>query len=324
MPTTRQPRAAQLTRASARASPPSAASGSAAAKTRAAPRRGGDAARVRGGDDDAPGAGLDRRARRTRRRPRARPRARRRGRPVRPRESTIARAGRSPGRARASPDDEPGAAGGRDLGGRELDHAARRAERAQRLARDLAVVERHLAARLELLSLLVALARDQHHVARAARAPPLARSRARRSGSTSSAEPAPARSARSAPSTIAAMIASGSSERGLSRRHDDVVGEAPRDGAHQRPLLAVAVAAGAEDADQPPAAALRQQLARRRAARSRASPACARSRPAREALALVDRLEAPGHARRPGERRGPRRATPRRARRAAASAPSAL
>ena len=55
---------------------------------------------------------------------------------------------------------------------------------------------------------------------------------------------------------------------------DDVIGTARGDGAHERPLAAVAVAAGAEDADQP---------ARRRArvppaARCRASPAYARSR----------------------------------------------
>ena len=64
---------------------------------------------------------------------------------------------------------------------------------AQGVARDLAVVERELAPALELLSLLVALARDHHDVARAARAA-IARSiAARRSASTSIAEASPRR-----------------------------------------------------------------------------------------------------------------------------------
>ena len=57
------------------------------------------------------------------------------------------------------------------------------------------------------------------------------------------------------------MIASGSSERGLSEvtiGRSDELGAGP---AHQRALVAVAVAAAAEDADQPPSVS-------RRAARS--------------------------------------------------------
>ena len=83
------------------------------------------------------------------------------------------------------------------------------------------------------------------------------------------------------------MIASGSSERGLSDVTIDDVGELGGDPAHQRPLAAVAVAAGAEDDDHAPVAELRAP----RRALSRASPACARSRRDGERLALVDRLE---------------------------------
>ncbi len=51
---------------------------------------------------------------------------------------------------------------------------------------------------------------------------------------------------------ISSMIRSGSSERGLSEVTITCVGQARRDRAHQRPLAAVAVAAGAEHADHPP------------------------------------------------------------------------
>ena len=54
----------------------------------------------------------------------------------------------------------------------------------------------------------------------------------------------------SAPATIAAMIASRVLGARVVRGDDHVVGERGRRGAHQRPLVAVAVAAGAEDADQ--------------------------------------------------------------------------
>ena len=54
------------------------------------------------------------------------------------------------------------------------------------------------------------------------------------------------------------MIASGSSERGLSEVTTHDVGEPRRDLAHQRTLLAVTVPAAAEDRDQPcPAVSLR-------------------------------------------------------------------
>ena len=49
------------------------------------------------------------------------------------------------------------------------------------------------------------------------------------------------------------MIASGSSERGLSEVTIVAVGEPRGDLAHERALAAVAVAAAAEDADQPAA-----------------------------------------------------------------------
>ena len=82
----------------------------------------------------------------------------------------------------------------------------RRSEPPQRLARDLAVVERDDGV-AELLALLVALARDHDDVAftRELDARAIA---SRRSGSTSTSA--------SAPATISAMIASGSSLRGLS------------------------------------------------------------------------------------------------------------
>ena len=64
----------------------------------------------------------------------------------------------------------------------------------------------------------------------------------------------------SKPSRISSAIACGSSLRGLSLVIDRQVGALLDGPAHQRPLLAVAVAAGAEDADQPPAGRLPQRL----------------------------------------------------------------
>ena len=98
-------------------------------------------------------------------------------------------------------------AGSRELVERRAGSRGARAA-AQRLARDLAVVERQLDAR-DLLALLVALAGDHDDVARRARSP-IARSIAR----------APVEldleRARSAPARISSMIARGSSLRGLS------------------------------------------------------------------------------------------------------------
>ena len=69
--------------------------------------------------------------------------------------------------------------------------AARRRSVAQRLARDVAVVERELSRAADLLALLVPLAGDHDDVARP-RARSIARSiAARRSGSTSTSVPAP-------------------------------------------------------------------------------------------------------------------------------------
>ena len=65
---------------------------------------------------------------------------------------------------------------------------------------------------------------------------------------------------------ISSMIRSGSSERGLSEVTIATIRQARRDLAHQRPLAAVAVAAGAEHADHPPGGAprARPEVARRR------------------------------------------------------------
>ena len=115
----------------------------------------------------------------------------------------------------------------------------------QRLARDGDVVERHLAPAGELLALLVALAGDHHDVARR-RASATARSiAARRSARCTTSAPRDRRPA------ISAMIASGSSERGLSEVTIATSASSRGDPPHQRALAAVAVAAGAEHADHP-------------------------------------------------------------------------
>ena len=143
------------------------------------------------------------RTRRPRRRPRARRRRTRRRRRAR-------RAGRRRGRRRRSrgvdrrPPRRAGAALGDDLGARRRgdllgarfiaagrSSAARSSPRgAQLLAGDLAVVEGDLAAVLELLALLVALAGDHDRVAGPARSKASAIA-ARRSGSTSTPPPSP-------------------------------------------------------------------------------------------------------------------------------------
>ena len=88
------------------------------------------------------------------------------------------------------------------------------------------------------------------------------------------------------------MIACGSSLRGLSEVTIDDVGELGRDAAHQRPLAAVAVAAGADDADdaaaRQPARGMQHVLERVRLVRVVDDH--------RERLPLLDGLEAPGHA----------------------------
>ena len=105
----------------------------------------------------------------------------------------------------------------------------------------------------------------------------------RRSGSTSSS---------GAPVSTSSMIASGSSLRGLSDVTIATSASVPGDASHDRPLLAVAVAAAAEDADH---AALREAprllqnaLERRGLVRVVDDDG--------ERLAFVDELEAPRHA----------------------------
>ena len=89
------------------------------------------------------------------------------------------------------------------------------------------------------------------------------------------------------------MIASGSSERGLSDVTIATSASSRCDPPHQRPLAAIAVAAGAEDDDHTPVAevARRAQHRRERVGRVRVVD------DDRERLPLVDRLEAPGDAR---------------------------
>ncbi len=98
------------------------------------------------------------------------------------------------------------------------------------------------------------------------------------------------------------MIASGSSERGLSDVTIDDVGELARDLAHQRPLAAIAVASGAEDDDHPPVAKIARGPEHRleRVGRVRVVDDDG------ERLAFVDRLEAARHVRRPGDPLGDR------------------
>ena len=94
------------------------------------------------------------------------------------------------------------------------------------------------------LIVLVALAGDQHGIARLAERDAPARSRARDR----------ARSARAAgaarPLTMSATIASPSSVRGLSSVTITTIGEPLGDRAHQRTLARIAIAAAAEHADQ--------------------------------------------------------------------------
>ena len=95
----------------------------------------------------------------------------------------------------------------------------------------------------DLLALLVALARDDHDVAGAGRPTALSMA-ALRSGTTSTVAAAPERAA---PALSADRIACGSSERGLSLVSTATSAAARGDLAHHRPLVRVAVAAGAED-----------------------------------------------------------------------------
>ena len=114
---------------------------------------------------------------------------------------------------------------------------------------------------------------------------------ARRSGSDSTPAPSPV------PARTSAMIASGSSERGLSEvtiARSEPLGAGP---AHLRPLVAVAVAAGAEDRDHP---ALGQPPGGAEDVVERVGRVGVVDEHG-EVLALVDRLEAAGHPPRLGQ-----------------------
>ena len=108
---------------------------------------------------------------------------------------------------------------------------------------------------------------------------------AARSGSTSTSPTAPA--------TIASMIACGILAARVVGRDDHDVGELGGDASHLRALLAVAVAAAAEDAD---ARVRRRELARGAQQRLERDRLVRVVDDHRERLPLVDRLESPRHA----------------------------
>ena len=144
------------------------------------------------------------------------------------------RHGRVPAGRRAARD-------GGDLARRERDHAARRAPRAprgppSRSSNGIVPVG-------QLLAVLVALAGDDDDVARLARRPT-----ARSIAAPAVDLDAPIARCRR---VISAMMAVGILAARVVGRDDGDVGQAPRDRAHQRALAAVAIAAAAEDADQP-------------------------------------------------------------------------
>src|SRR3954451_16202001 len=113
--------------------------------------------------------------------------------------------------------------------------------RTQRLAGDGDVVERDLASRLELLPLLVALAGDDHDVARLGDRD---RSLDRGAAVDLDVDAAPAALQDLGDDGLRVLIAR------VVGRDDHDVGLVARDRAHERPLRAVAVAAGAEHDDQ--------------------------------------------------------------------------
>ena len=182
---------------------------------------------------------------------------------------------------------------------------------AEHLARDLPVVERHLPGR-ELLLRLGAPAGDHDDVAGTRRRRAPSSIAARRSSSISSR--------RARPTATSAAIAAGSSERGLSEVRIARSASSADDPPHQRPLAAVAVAAGAEDDREPavaePAGGADHVLER--------VGSVGIVDDHREGLACVDRLEAAGHARRPTRSRAGSRRGRRRARAAASAAPIAF
>ena len=162
--------------------------------------------------------------------------------------------------------------------------------RLQRLAGHGDVVERLLAPALELLALLVALAGDHDDVAG-----PRERdgARDRRAAVDLALDVPAARPGRDRLDdrlrVLRARVVGG---------HDRQVGEPRPDLPHQRALAGVAVAARAEDDDH---AALGDRARRQQDVLERARLVRVVDDDG-ERLALVDRLEAPGHARRVGER----------------------
>ena len=232
------------------------------------------------------------RAARTRRRRRARPAARRTGRPApTARESTTARAG--PGVVRVAGDERRARGRGQPAGVRSITRPPR--ARAQRLARDLTSSNGTL--RPPSNSCPCSWPLPAITTTSPGCAPPTARSIAARGRSDlalgARAGAAPAISAMIALRVLRARVVGG---------HDHAVGEPPR---RPRPSAGACRGRGrrrrrTRTCTPPPVGRARA----RRAARSRASRACGRSPPARELLALVDRLEAARHA--VGARRAPR------------------
>ena len=153
----------------------------------------------------------------------------------------------------------------------------------------------------DLLAGLVALAGDQHGVARSPRRATAAAIASARSP-TSRTSPRSAAGTACAPASIAARIVGRILRARVVVGDDQQVGAARGDLAHQRPLAAVAVAAAAEHDDQPAAG----QRAQRRAARRRRRPACGCSR-RRRGTAARRRCAPSGRARPPS--RSPAAAT---------------
>ena len=124
------------------------------------------------------------------------------------------------------------------------------------------------------------------------------------------------------PSTIASMIATGSSLRGLSEVTTHLVGETGDDLPHLRALAGVAVAAGAEHHEH--SGVGRDQLAGRGEEVLEAVGRVGVVDDHAEGLAGVDRLEAPGDGRDRGQPGGDVARSPRRARPRASPPPDAL
>src|SRR3954452_5068493 len=175
--------------------------------------------------------------------------------------------------------------------------------RTQRLAGDGDVVERDLAPPLELLPLLVALAGDDHDVARLGDRD---RSLDRGAAVDLDVDAAPAALQDLGDDRLRVLVAR------VVRRDDHDVGLVAGDRAHERPLRAVAVPAGAEHDDEAPA---RERARGAQHVVERVGRVGVVDEH-RERLALVDRLEAARHAHGPGEAVGDRRIVePQRARR---------